>query len=105
MARRLVTTQVDDLTGEEATQTFTLTFQGMAYIIDLTDENSRALVDALEPYLAVPRRVPGARARTRPRPSRPTPADVRAWAREQRPSVPVRGRIPQSVKDAYRAAH
>lgn len=36
---------------------------------------------------------------------RPSPADVRAWAREAGVDCPKKGRIPKDVFAAYEAAH
>lgn len=110
MAQKVVTQLVDDIDGSEATTTLTFSFNGKSYQIDLNDENSEKFQKALEPYLAVATRTGGPPARSR-RARRtaasggPSPDDVRVWAREQGHTVSERGRIAQSVRDAYDAAH
>ena len=37
--------------------------------------------------------------------SGPSPADIRAWARDNGFNVPDRGRVSSEVREAYAAAH
>lgn len=55
----------------------------------VTDAGGRPAGDAREPDGTVPA---------------PTTREVRAWAKEQGIDVPARGRVPDSVFDAYQAA-
>jgi hypothetical protein len=118
MARRIVYQLVDDLdgtvleVGEGDTVLFSL--DGVAYEIDLTDENAAALRDALAPYIEAARPV-SSRAgssgsgngggRPRRRPGQQDYTAIRAWAKEHGHAVSERGRIPASVLEAYEAAN
>ena len=99
----------DDLEGGEADETVQFSLDGKDYEIDLSTANAEKLREALRPYAAAGRkagrtttaRSTGARA---PK-SDPDTAKIRAWAKENGHEVSDRGRIHQSVKDAYYAAH
>jgi len=120
MARRIVHQLVDDLDGTvlEVGQGETVLFSldGVAYEIDLTDENASALRAALEPYVTAGRRISGGRSSTgatsanrggrpRRRPGQTDYAPIRAWAKDNGYEVSERGRVPASVIEAYEAAH
>ena len=114
MARKIVHQLIDDLDGTVldhgvgATVHFSL--DGAAYEIDLTDEHAADLRAALEPYIEAGRRLGRAgtattsAGRKRPQNSRDLGA-VRAWAAENGHTVSDRGRVPQTILDAYDAAH
>ena len=61
MARKTIVTLVDDLTGEAAENISTVEFalDGGDYELDLTDENSAKLHDALAPYVTAARKLGG----------------------------------------------
>ena len=119
MARRIVHQLVDDLdgtvleVGEGETVHFSL--DGVAYEIDLTDDNAAALRAALAPYRDAARSISGARAsasrggsataRQQRRSGQRDFGPVRKWARDNGYQVSERGRVPASVIDAYEAAH
>ena len=98
----------DDLEGGPADETFQFGLDGRQYEIDLSTANAEKLREALRPYAAAGRRAQGKPARTAgPRSSsggNPETAKIRAWAKENGYEVSDRGRIHQSVKDAYYAA-
>ncbi|NGP28453.1 Lsr2 family protein [Rhodococcus aetherivorans] len=111
----------DDLTNEsfEEGQGETLKFglNGTDYEIDLTNENIDKLNDLLAPYIEAARKV-GAPRRGRPSGSGTTTrrstasgrskeelANIREWAAKHGHKVSERGRISQSVQDAYDEAH
>lgn len=113
MAKKIVHQLIDDLDGTalEAGEGESVPFSldGIAYEIDLTDENAETLRGALSPYIAAGRRVgrasaPSATAPARGK-SRTDLAAVRAWANDNGHSVSDRGRVPASVLEAYDAAH
>ncbi|MEC4018662.1 histone-like nucleoid-structuring protein Lsr2 [Streptomyces sp. H27-D2] len=113
MAQKVVTTYVDDLTGEESTEisTSTILVNGAGVEIDLTHENYDKLLELLNPYLtaAGARRVRGGvaakgKARKAPTTGENT-ADIRAWAKANGHDVNDRGRVPASVKEAYEKAN
>ena len=98
----------DDLEGGPAEETVQFGLDGRQYEIDLSTANAEKLWEALRPYTAAGRRVQGNATRaTGPRSStggNPETAKIRAWAKENGYEVSDRGRIHQSVKDAYYAA-
>ena len=81
---------------------------------DLNEEHAAELREALALYVGHARRVGGRRKRAQSggaasrngdRGSGPTPAEIRAWARENGWDVPERGRVAAEVREAYEAAH
>ena len=119
MAQRTVVQLVDDIDGTQITdnqgESVTFGLDGATYEIDLTDQNAKQLRDALQVFIANGRRVSGGRGRpatparsgTGPTTKR-DPQQTRAikeWARANGHKVAERGRISQSVIDAYEAAH
>ena len=118
MARRIVHQLVDDVDGTVleigSGETVLFSLDGSAYEIDLTENNARALRDALAPYVAAARSISSrassssARAgsgRPRRRPGQQDYSAVRAWAKGNGYQVSERGRVPASVLEAYEAAH
>ncbi|OZM79434.1 nucleoid-associated protein Lsr2 [Pseudonocardia sp. MH-G8] len=119
MAQRVETRFVDDLDGTEAAETVTFTLEGREYEIDLSDRNASELRDSLATYIAAARRAGGAgRSRTTTTTATPTAAAVtprtdsgsadreytaaiREWARKNGHQVSERGRISNSVREAY----
>ncbi len=98
----------DDLEGGPAEETVQFGLDGRQYEIDLSTANAEKLREALRPYAASARRAQSKPTRaTGPRASsggNPETAKIRAWAKENGYEVSDRGRIHQSVKDAYYAA-
>lgn len=115
MARRIVHQLVDDLDGSVLEigegETVLFSLDGIAYEIDLTEENAAALRDALAPYIGAARSVStrssagNGGGRPRRRTGQQDYTAIRAWAKENGHSVSERGRIPASVLEAYEAAH
>ena len=96
MARKTIVTLFDDLTGEVAESISTVEFalDGRAYELDLTDENSAKLHDALAQYVNAARKI-GGRRRSGARPrqaikttgrgpgyNRETLTSIREWAKK-----------------------
>lgn len=110
MAKQIVETLIDDTDGSEASDTVRFAIDGAAYEIDLSDAHTKEIRSALEPFIAVARRVSNAPSRPGRRP-RTTPVSgekaslVRAWAKEHDIKVSTRGRIPASVIEQYDATH
>ncbi|MCJ8506089.1 Lsr2 family protein [Kocuria flava] len=98
----------DDLEGGPAEETVQFGVDGRQYEIDLSTANAEKLREALRPYATAGRRAQGKTTRTPgPRSSssgNPETAKIRAWAKANGYEVSDRGRIHQSVKDAYNAA-
>jgi len=117
--RKTIVTLVDDLTGEAAEDISTVEFgvDGIAYELDLTDDNSAKLRDALAPYASAGRKISGRRrGGTRPGRTirstgsaagydRETLKSIRAWAKNNGHSVSDRGRLPLTVLNAWEADH
>ncbi|MDQ3765081.1 MAG: Lsr2 family protein [Actinomycetota bacterium] len=118
MAQKTIVTLVDDLTDEEAENISTVEFalDGVTYELDLTDENSTKLHDALSPYTKAGRKI-GGRPRSGPRPgraikstgrtngyNRETLKSIREWAKKNGHNVSARGRLPTEVLQAWQSA-
>ena len=104
MAQRIVT--VDDLDGSADAQPVHFTFDGQAYVIDLSATNREAFVAALRPYISASRkdnRSTGAKAAASRRPARNDLAEVRKWARSHGFIVADQGRIPRAAQEAFDA--
>lgn len=113
MARTTITT--DDIDGSPDAETIRFSYNGVSYTIDLAKKNRAAFEKALKPYLEVAQKSSGRRASAttgsrRGRSGRRRGgssvdlAAVRSWARENGIEVSERGRIAQSVIDAYTEA-
>ena len=97
----------DDLEGGPAEETVQFGVDGRQYEIDLSTANAEKLREALRPYAAAGRRAQGKSGRatgTRSSSGNSETPKIRAWAKENGHPVSDRGRIHQSVKDAYYAA-
>ena len=125
MAQHTVVKLVDDIDGTEIAdnqgETVTFGLDGATYEIDLTNQNAKQLRDAVQVYIANGRRIGGGRARsagtggvpTQRRTARPSSGKrdpeqtkaIKEWARANGHKVADRGRISQSVIEAYEAAH
>lgn len=117
MAQRVVTVLISDLSGEELTesQSESVTFglDNARYEIDLSKPEAAEFRSLLERYTSAGRRVgrssgtAGRRTQLNPGGSgmsREELGRIRAWAAENGYKVSSRGRIAQSVVDAYHAA-
>ena len=109
MARQVITTLIDDMDGKKADLTIEFALDGTTYTIDLSNANAGKLRKALDPFIAAGTRVGRAPARraavVRAAPSREENRAMREWAQRNGHQISERGRIPQSVIDAYRSAH
>ncbi|MEU8071241.1 MULTISPECIES: Lsr2 family protein [unclassified Micromonospora] len=113
MARKVITVLTDDLDGGKADRTVEFSLDGVAYTIDVSDENAGVLRKALDPYISAGRRISrggtevtrGARRATRPSTSgmdREQNRAIREWAAKNGFEISERGRIPVSVVEAYK---
>ncbi|MEX5265187.1 Lsr2 family protein [Kocuria sp. CPCC 205231] len=108
MAQKVEIHLEDDLDGGPANDTLTFALDGKDYEIDLSTTNAEKLREALRPFAAAGRKTTrgGARGtRSRASGSDPDTGKIRAWAKDNGYEVSDRGRIHQTVKDAYYAAH
>jgi hypothetical protein len=108
VAQKVLVQLLDDLDGSEAQQTRRFGWEGNDYEIDLSEKNDAALAKTIEKYVAAARRVGRSpRAKGRALVKVPTDVDasaVRAWATANGVTVNVKGRVPASVIEQYRAA-
>lgn len=119
MARKIVHQLVDDLDGTvldvESGETVLFSLDGVAYEIDLSQDNASEMRTSLTRYVDAARRVSSGRGRStssadsesrrRRRSGQQDYGPIRAWAKENGHKVSERGRVPASVIDAYDAAH
>ncbi|MEI5100079.1 Lsr2 family protein [Streptomyces sp. PmtG] len=109
MAKKVVRTLVDDLSGEESDEitTNTILVNGAGIEIDLTPENYDKLLEVLNPYFHAKgaRRVrggSGAKGKgSKAGGGSQDTSEIRAWARENSYEVSDRGRVPARVREAY----
>jgi len=108
VAQQVQTRLVDDLDGSEAVETITFGLEGRQYEIDLSTDNAARLRDSLSAFVAAARRSGAAvRSRGNGQKAGPTASDrehtsaVREWARQNGHQISDRGRIPNSVLEAY----
>lgn len=111
MAKRVITTLIDDVDGKTADETITFALDGSTYEIDLSEKNAKKMRDTLGPWVENARRVSGRAKSTSRRPSTAGSvsgadrkrylAQVREWAGSNGVAVPGRGRIPADVLRQY----
>lgn len=120
MAKQMITQVFDDLDGSEDATTVRFGLDTVAYEIDLSAVHEKELRAVLAPYVEAARRAQaGGRSPARRSPVRSGPArlkatrpvvreasnaEVREWALQHGHPVAGRGRIAQSVRDAFAAA-
>jgi Lsr2 len=107
MAQRMEVQFIDDLDGGPADTTVTFGIDGTAYEIDLSAAHAAELRDALQPFVAVARRVGSSsrRAGRSSRSGRPSPSAVREWARSEGIKVSDRGRVPAELVVRFQEAN
>ena len=111
MAQRVNVVLVDDIDGNDASETVSFALDGVDYEIDLSDEHAADLRNVVLLYIGHARRTGGRRKSGRRAASSgaadsagTAAADIRAWARENGWDVPERGRVSAEVREAYAAA-
>lgn len=111
MAQRVQVQLIDDLTGDEAQETVRFALDGTKYEIDLTTANAKKLRSTLSGYIQNGRKA--SIMRTSRGTLRSAPAEqsnredtqqIRQWARQNGYNPSSKGRITQSILDAYYAA-
>ena len=113
MARQVITTLIDDLDGKKADRTVEFSLDGVNYTIDLSETNAGKLRKALDPYINAGTRLGRSAGRIAARRNVPARTAgsrdenrlIREWAVANGHQISERGRIPQGVSDAYRAAN
>ncbi|MHA7179573.1 histone-like nucleoid-structuring protein Lsr2 [Arthrobacter sp. MDB2-24] len=106
MAQRVQVQLVDDLSGEEAQETVRFALDGTNYEIDLTQDNANSLRSALSAYVDKGRKAGAGRQsaaspKASSRSKREDTQQIRQWAQENGFNPSSRGRITQSIIDAY----
>src|SRR5690625_7411297 len=104
MARKTQVLLVDDIDGTDATNTVTFGLDGVAYEIDLNDDNARQLRSELEKWTAPARRTGGRARRGTVGGTAGDAEKIRQWASENGSEGSRRGRIPADVRVAACAA-
>lgn len=111
MAQKHIVRLIDDLTGDDASETVSFALDGSRYEIDLNSANAAKLRETLAVYIANARRSarPGARpvtaSRRGTRADREQTAAIRAWARSNGHKIGEKGRIPSHIIEAYHATN
>jgi len=108
MAQKIQVLLVDDIDGSKADESVTFALDGVNYEIDLTSEHATQLRDDFAKWVGSARKVSSRGAVRSGRSPRRASSDadtIRQWARANGHKVSDRGRIPQSVRDAYESAH
>jgi hypothetical protein len=110
VAKRNVTTLIDDLTGKELAdgtgETVNFSLDGVRYELDVNSRGAQRLRSVFAPYVKAGRRIAGGRSKRAVRHSRiaSDPAAVRAWANSHGIPVSNRGRVPAAVTAQFEAA-
>ncbi|GIJ25069.1 Lsr2 family protein [Micromonospora qiuiae] len=112
MARKVITVLTDDLDGGKADRTVEFSLDGVAYTIDLSDENAGVLRKSLDPFINAGRRLgrAGVDVRSTRRGmggatsgmNREQNRAIREWAVSNGYKISERGRIPVEVVEAYK---
>lgn len=105
------TIRMDDIDGTPDAESYSFALNGEQYEIDLSKDNFEKLQDALAPYVKVAAkatsRVPRERSASPNRSSsnKEELQAMRLWAKDNGYEVSDRGRVSQTIQDAYAAAH
>lgn len=111
MAKVTVIEKRDDFTGAtfDKGDTFTYSFEGVEYEIDLNSKNAAQFRKTMGRYVAASRKVKRTVAVSAPRAGRKARAnkvkEVREWAASHGHEVKARGRIPAEIMKAYEEAN
>ncbi|NGY58041.1 Lsr2 family protein [Lentzea sp. NEAU-D13] len=107
MVVRIIINKTDDLDGVSSEDVDTVSFgvDGVHYEIDLNAAHQERLRAALAPYLPAARRVEWSACTSYYSSHDDLMARIRAWAQEQGVGVCGRGRVPNALIAAFKAAH
>lgn len=112
MAKETIVVLRDDIDGsvieEGKGETVRFSVNNTFYVIDLTTENAIKFRDSIKPYIdaaakevsSLPRSASAA-----PKSNKEELQKIRQWAKDNGHDVSERGRVAQSIQDAYHAAH
>lgn len=107
MAKKTQVMLVDDVDGTPAAKSIIFGFNGVEYTIDLNDSHVQEINADFDKWIKAARRSGGRQRRGTGNPNpqyalmRERAVAIRAWAKAQGEELPVRGRIPQRIVDAY----
>lgn len=112
MARETKTlvTIIDDLDGtpidDGSAETIRFSLENTAYEIDLSKDNAKSLRDALKPYIKAGRPVTARRGSSGGgvKTDKAELQAMREWAKANGYEVSDRGRVSQTIQEAYRAS-
>jgi hypothetical protein len=106
MAQRMEVQFIDDIDGSPADSTVSFAIDGTAYEIDLNAVHAAEFRSALQPYIAVARRVSATvrRAGRASRSAQPSTSAVRQWARAEGIKISDRGRVPAELVVRFQEA-
>lgn len=112
MAQRVQIQMIDDLNGQEAQETVRFGLDGKEYEIDLTTDNASELRSALSQYVDAARKASsdrrgqgGQRGTSTSRAKRDEVQKIRQWAQDHGHNPSSRGRVSQTIVDAYNEAN
>ena len=114
MASRTTVTLIDDLDGSTgAIRTVSVSLDGQAVELDLSEGNYDKLQQSLAPYLSAGRKTKTSLAGSRRSSAAAPPAAgkredtqaIREWAEANGHQVNSRGRVKKEIVEAYQAAH
>lgn len=111
--KETITIVRDDLDGSEGASTYKFGWKDDQYEIDLTDKNAKELESFLSKYIdkaakvtaRLPRQAGTSSARSSSGSNKEELQKIRLWAKGAGYELSERGRIAQSVQDAYHAAN
>lgn len=107
MAKKVII--ADDIDGTADASSYSFALNGEQFEIDLSEANFKKLQDALTPFMEagakVTSRLPRSGGATKSASNKEELQAIRLWAKDNGYEVSDRGRVSQSIQDAYRAAH
>ena len=108
MAKKTITSIIDDFDGAEGASTVRFGFEGSDYEIDLGADHRQALADLLLPYISagrsIQRRATATTTGLRGASGSNDPA-IRIWAKSNGIEVPSRGRLSEGLRSRYAKEH
>lgn len=109
MAKETITIVRDDIDGSEDAKSYKFGWGNDQYEIDLSEKNAKELQHFLAKYIdaaaKVTARLPRSSGSSAPKSNKEELQKIRQWAKDNGYEVSERGRVAQSVQDAYHAAH
>lgn len=112
MAKETITIVRDDLDGSEGASSYKFGWGNDQYEIDLSDKNAKELESFLSKYIdkaaKVTARLPRQASTSSTRSSSSNKEElqkIRQWAKDNGYEISERGRVSQTIQDAYRAAN